>query len=29
MAKYVANNGGISAAVKIHVGGDEKQKINK
>ena len=22
------NNGEISAAVKIHVGGDEKQKIN-
>ena len=25
----ICNNGEISAAVKIHAGGDEKQKINK
>jgi len=25
----ICNNGEISAAVKIHAGADEKQKINK
>ena len=29
MAKSVIANGEISAAVKVHVGDDEKQKINK
>ena len=28
-AKSVTDNGEISAAVKIHTGGDEKQNINK